>query len=174
MPRFRKSSVWDLRADDVIRYRSPEGTFSGRILGLEHNPATGHVFGLLVDRDGNTRQFRFRTDDRVQRRLLTCAEMIAEVTHDVEGGAPVSGYQLQVGRRHQVFWLHRDGNRYQIKAEKPGQPPLADFRQVQDACAWVRQTYPRAETRAEPVHRAGGSQPLPRQLAPIGHRAVGA
>lgn len=159
VPRFRKASVWSLRLDDVIRYRSPNGRIHGRVIELDLVPEHGEVVGAVLDRNGRTRQFRFTDSDKVWRRLVPLGGMLADLDQPPEPERPIKGYQVKVGRERDPYWLHRAGDGYEVKQDMPVDPPFLGLEEAHCASLWVSQMSPESATLIQPVYQPLGHDP---------------
>jgi len=162
VPRFRKTNGWSLRLGAVICYRTREGRITGTVVELAVDPQDGSAVGAVRDEGGRTRPFRLTRTDAVRRRLLGLGEILADPDGPPPSDRPVLGYHLRVGRERDALWLHRYGEEYAVKQEKPAEPPFRDRTEAESAGRWVSLRAGEVATLVEPVYAAAPATGSPR------------
>ena len=103
LSRFRRTSIWDVRKGDEVRYNALFQSRTGFIVRLrakgriealsQHFVSEGaesaHIEGLLRDRYGIVQRFKLTEDQRIYRRVVAAASsqtlVVPESHQDEEG-----------------------------------------------------------------------------------------
>lgn len=168
MPRFRKTSVWSLRPDDVIRFRSPTDRGRGRIVALTGDVTTGFVSLTVREGSGATRQVRLTGRDTAWRQPLPLSKILLDLdaAAPTDPDRPVRGYHVKVGWEREPLWLLRHGDAYGVSEERPREPPFADRDEALEACRWLTGMHPEVATLVQPVYeRVTSDRRAPQQRA---------